>query len=294
MAEDRREAALGRGLAALIGDVGDEAPVVGARRGAAARVPIEFIAPTRAIRARSSTTTSSTSSPRRSASTASCSRSWCGRSPAPTTATRSSPASGAGGRRSAPGCTTCRSLIHDVSDREALELAIVENVQRADLNPLEEARGYQQLIEEFGYTPGRPRRDDRQEPAACRQHAAAPEAAASACRPMLRDGKLIGRPRARAGRRRRSGGGWRGASSRPGCRSATPRRSAQRRASKATRQAQPAQAQGRRHAGAREGAVRRARPRRSTIEHKATAAARCASATRRSSSSTRSAGGCRS
>ena len=41
--------------------------------------------------------------------------------------------------------------ILDVSDREALELAIVENVQRADLNPIEEARGYQALIEEFSY-----------------------------------------------------------------------------------------------------------------------------------------------
>lgn len=40
----------------------------------------------------------------------------------------------------------------DVSDREALELAIVENVQRTDLNPIEEARGYQALIEEFQYT----------------------------------------------------------------------------------------------------------------------------------------------
>lgn len=45
-------------------------------------------------------------------------------------------------------------VVHDVSDKEALEIAIVENVQRADLNPLEEASGYQQLIEEFGYTQG--------------------------------------------------------------------------------------------------------------------------------------------
>jgi ParB family chromosome partitioning protein len=44
--------------------------------------------------------------------------------------------------------------ILDVSDREALELAIVENVQRADLNPIEEARGYEALIEEFGYSQG--------------------------------------------------------------------------------------------------------------------------------------------
>ena len=42
----------------------------------------------------------------------------------------------------------------DVSDREALELAIVENVQRTDLNPVEEARGYQALIEEFKYSQG--------------------------------------------------------------------------------------------------------------------------------------------
>lgn len=40
----------------------------------------------------------------------------------------------------------------DVSERQSLELAIVENVQRADLNPVEEARGYQALIDEFGYT----------------------------------------------------------------------------------------------------------------------------------------------
>lgn len=43
-------------------------------------------------------------------------------------------------------------IIRDVDDRTALELAIVENVQRADLNPLEEALGYDQLIAEHGYT----------------------------------------------------------------------------------------------------------------------------------------------
>jgi ParB family chromosome partitioning protein len=40
----------------------------------------------------------------------------------------------------------------EADDRQALELAIVENVQRADLNALEEALGYQQLEGEFGYS----------------------------------------------------------------------------------------------------------------------------------------------
>lgn len=43
-------------------------------------------------------------------------------------------------------------IVRDVNDRTALELAIIENVQRADLNPVEEAAGYQQLIDEHGYT----------------------------------------------------------------------------------------------------------------------------------------------
>jgi ParB family transcriptional regulator, chromosome partitioning protein len=43
-------------------------------------------------------------------------------------------------------------LVRELSDREALEVALVENVQRQDLSPLEEALGYQRLIEEFGHT----------------------------------------------------------------------------------------------------------------------------------------------
>ncbi|PST17704.1 chromosome partitioning protein ParB [Rhizobium sp. JAB6] len=43
-------------------------------------------------------------------------------------------------------------IVRDVDDKTALEIAIVENVQRADLNPLEEALGYEQLIAEHGYT----------------------------------------------------------------------------------------------------------------------------------------------
>lgn len=43
-------------------------------------------------------------------------------------------------------------IVREVDDREALELAIIENVQRADLNPLEEAMGYEQLMSQFEYT----------------------------------------------------------------------------------------------------------------------------------------------
>jgi ParB family chromosome partitioning protein len=43
-------------------------------------------------------------------------------------------------------------VVLEVSEREALELAIIENVQRADLDPLEEAGGYQELLDEFSYT----------------------------------------------------------------------------------------------------------------------------------------------
>lgn len=42
-------------------------------------------------------------------------------------------------------------VILDLSDVESLEVAIVENIQRDDLNPIEEARGYKRLFEEFKY-----------------------------------------------------------------------------------------------------------------------------------------------
>ncbi|MCA8884490.1 MAG: ParB/RepB/Spo0J family partition protein, partial [Rhodobacteraceae bacterium] len=40
-------------------------------------------------------------------------------------------------------------LVRDFSDTEVLEVAIIENIQRADLNPVEEAAGYRQLMEKF-------------------------------------------------------------------------------------------------------------------------------------------------
>jgi ParB family chromosome partitioning protein len=50
------------------------------------------------------------------------------------------------------GLTEIPVIVRDVNDRTALELAIIENVQRADLNPVEEAMGYQQLIDEHDYS----------------------------------------------------------------------------------------------------------------------------------------------
>lgn len=43
-------------------------------------------------------------------------------------------------------------LLRELEDREALEIALVENVQRQDLSPLEEAEGYRRLLEEFAHT----------------------------------------------------------------------------------------------------------------------------------------------
>ena len=50
------------------------------------------------------------------------------------------------------GLTDIPAIIRPLQDTEALEIALVENVQRKDLNPLEEAEGYQRLIDEFSYT----------------------------------------------------------------------------------------------------------------------------------------------
>jgi ParB family chromosome partitioning protein len=50
------------------------------------------------------------------------------------------------------GLTTVPVIIKETTPQQMLELALVENVQRADLNPLEEAGAYRQLMDEFGLT----------------------------------------------------------------------------------------------------------------------------------------------
>ena len=50
------------------------------------------------------------------------------------------------------GWTEIPAIVRDVDDRTLLTLALVENLQRADLNAVEEARGYRRLSEDFGFT----------------------------------------------------------------------------------------------------------------------------------------------
>ena len=50
------------------------------------------------------------------------------------------------------GAAEVPAIVKELSDKEALELSLVENVQRENLNPIEEATGYARLLDEFGYT----------------------------------------------------------------------------------------------------------------------------------------------
>ena len=91
-------------------------------------------------------------SPTASASTACCSPSWCGRSPAPPGVYQI-----IGGERRWRAAQLVPLhevpvVIRDLGDREAMAAGLVENLQRQDLNALEEAEGYRRLLEEFGLT----------------------------------------------------------------------------------------------------------------------------------------------
>lgn len=151
MAEEQGRSRLGRGLAALIGDVGDEIGALERARGQR-RVPVEFLRP-------------SARNPRRSFADDELQEltdSVRERGILQPIIVR--PLAGmadayeiiAGERRWR---AAQRAGLHEVpviqveaNDREALEIAIVENVQRSDLNAIEEAAGYERLIAEFSYT----------------------------------------------------------------------------------------------------------------------------------------------
>jgi ParB family transcriptional regulator, chromosome partitioning protein len=156
MAEESTRSRLGRGLASLIGDMGAEtnaAPNATAseRVRSQRRVPIEFLRP-------------NPRNPRRefpAAQLDELASSIKERGMIQPIAVRPVRGAGdayeiiAGERRwqaaQRAGLHDVPVVVLDVSDAEALELAIVENVQREDLNPLEEAAGYQSLIDEFKY-----------------------------------------------------------------------------------------------------------------------------------------------
>ncbi|MBX9776640.1 MAG: ParB/RepB/Spo0J family partition protein [Xanthobacteraceae bacterium] len=152
MAEDGRSR-LGRGLAALIGDVGDETKVVERGRGAR-KAPIEFVK-------------ANPRNPRRNFSDeelgelADSIRQRGIIQPIVVRAIKGTSDQFeivAGERRwraaQRAGLHEVPIITVEVSDAEALELAIIENVQRADLNPLEEAMGYQSLIDQYKHSQG--------------------------------------------------------------------------------------------------------------------------------------------
>jgi ParB family transcriptional regulator, chromosome partitioning protein len=151
MADDGRSR-LGRGLAALMGDVGAEATTTPERARAQRRVPIEYLRP-------------NPRNPRRNFSDAELDElaaSIKERGIIQPVVVRSVRGAKdayeiiAGERRWR---AAQRAALHEIpivpfeaSDSEALELAIIENVQRTDLNPLEEAGGYQALASEYGHS----------------------------------------------------------------------------------------------------------------------------------------------
>ncbi len=152
MAEEPTRSRLGRGLASLIGDMGAETSAPPERpRAGQRRVAIEFLH-------------ANPRNPRRHFAAAELDElaaSIKERGVIQPIAVRPAPGANgmfeiiAGERRwraaQRAGIHDVPVVVLDVSDAEALELAIIENVQREDLNALEEAAGYQALGDEFKY-----------------------------------------------------------------------------------------------------------------------------------------------
>ena len=147
MAEEGTRSRLGRGLAALIGDVGEESSVERPR--AQRKLPVSALRP-------------NARNPRRSFAAAELDELAASLrergviQPIVVRALRGVPDGYeiiAGERRwraaQRAGLHEVPVVVVEATDAEALQLAIIENVQRADLNPLEEAEGYRSLMEEF-------------------------------------------------------------------------------------------------------------------------------------------------
>ncbi|MGD9920035.1 MAG: ParB/RepB/Spo0J family partition protein [Pseudorhodoplanes sp.] len=152
MAEDSRSR-LGRGLAALMGDVAAESPVTDrAQKLPPRKIPIEHLTP-------------NPRNPRRifaDTELDELSQSIRERGIIQPIVVRAAPDGGktfeiiAGERRwrasQRAGLHEVPIVVLEVTDAEALELAIIENIQRADLNPLEEAAGYQALASQYSHS----------------------------------------------------------------------------------------------------------------------------------------------
>jgi ParB family transcriptional regulator, chromosome partitioning protein len=151
MAEDMARRRLGRGLAALIGDVGEAAPEV-KFAGGPRRLPVAFLRPN-PRNPRKSFDSGDLDDLASSIREKGVVQPLLVRLVAGSTDTYEIIA---GERRwraaQKVGLHEVPVLVHHANDKEALELAIIENVQREDLNPLEEALGYQQLIDDHAYT----------------------------------------------------------------------------------------------------------------------------------------------
>lgn len=148
---DEGKSRLGRGLAALIGEVGDEMTVVERGRGQR-KVPVEFLRP-------------NPRNPRKvfeDGELKELTQSIRDRGIIQPIVVRPMPNTPdayeivAGERRwraaQAAGLHEVPVVIVEIDDKTSLEYAILENVQRADLNPIEEAEGYSRLMAEFSYT----------------------------------------------------------------------------------------------------------------------------------------------
>ncbi|MCP5368822.1 MAG: ParB/RepB/Spo0J family partition protein [Hyphomicrobiales bacterium] len=150
MATDAKRRQLGRGLSSLLGDDGDEAPAGGG--GGVRTLPIEFMHPGRY-------------QPRRTMDSGridELARSIREQGIIQPILVRHDPIDPsryeiiAGERRwraaQVAQVHEVPVLVRDLTDREALEVALVENLQRQDLSPLEEAEGYRRLMDEFTHT----------------------------------------------------------------------------------------------------------------------------------------------
>jgi ParB family chromosome partitioning protein len=152
MAGEALKPRLGRGLAALIGEAGDEAAIVERARGQR-RVPVEFLHPNprnpRKAFKENELEQLATSIRERGIIQPIVVRSVATNGPESyeiIAGERRWRAAQRGGLHEVP------IVVVEADDRMSLEFAIIENVQRADLNPIEEAGGYERLMSEFAYT----------------------------------------------------------------------------------------------------------------------------------------------